>query len=593
MSERELSIKMKLIDEVTKSLNNIEGGLQKFANSARSVAKDLKQFGRDISQVGKTIAAVGASITGPMVLAFNSASKYSVDVKREINNLNAVMNTFQVTIGQALAPIMRQLNSILLNLLNAWNRLSSQQQQLIIQSVFMTGVFTTLIGVVGALIGKMMLFASSIASVASRLITLSVAHPYLTAILILISLITAAMWKWKGVTDIVLNTLELMFKNLLTTLEFIWQAFLKIQEGLAKIIALVVSLGSLLPKKLGGEFFQNMADKVWTFADECDRAFGESARRANKNLTDMDKILSGHQGEWAKGFDEMKEKVSGLFSGIEIPNLDDQIAALQDQLNTSAGSTLVQDYLTQQESALAQSRAMWQAWHDEKTAAALSAIQRENEFLTLALDSQQKAHQSMWTAVSKMRDTFSQGMTTLVMEMIQGTKSATEFFRSLGLQMVKILVDWMIQKTVNFALSKVMQSMEVAIAKVTGAAIAAAWAPAAAMVSLATMGSNSTAAIAGMTTTVATAQALAIPKAEYGATIRGSQYGSLVIAGENYKQENIVPLDKSQSGGKNVIVNVEIVHHNSVFLQEEAMHEFYQKAAREVSGIISDEIGRG
>jgi len=58
------------------------------------------------------------------------------------------------------------------------------------------------------------------------------------------------------------------------------------------------------------------------------------------------------------------------------------------------------------------------------------------------------------------------------------------------------------------------------------AAIAAAWAPAAAMVSLATMGANSEAAIAGMTAATLAATALAVPKMATGGIISGPGTGT-------------------------------------------------------------------
>ncbi len=596
MNEREMSITMKLIDEVSKTMNSIEGGLQRFANSATETGQKMKSFARELGTIGNTLTAVGAAITGPLLLAFNSAGKYSADVQRELNNLHTTANAFQVTLAQALVPVMNQLSNILANLLSMWNSLGPTQQALIIQTIFMIGVFIALSGVIVNCTRGMISYTASILKVTgatTAFISANLAAVAVWALIIIaVGTLIVLMWKFKAVSDAVLNTLELGVKA-------VYIGFLRLIEGVIMVV--------------NGLLF--VVEKMWQVFDKIYTFFNKGAKPAAAGIEDLRMKLNdfvtfaetdigrvekkmenifGGEGDWAAGFDDMKTKIGSLFSGLTNPVNPDFFAGLKGGLNAGAADTSVQDYITKQAESIAQSRAMWQAWNDEKLSGALAAMQRENEFLSLGLDAQQKAHQSMWTAVGQMRDAFAAGMSDLAMSMINGAIQAREFFNQLGQQMLKILIDWGIQKAINFALAQVMHAAEVAIATATGAAIAAAWAPAAAMVSLATLGANSGPAIAGMTSAAATAQMLAIPKAEEGATIRGSRFGSLVIAGENYKQENIQPLDRSGDSSRSRAVHVElhINYYNPVCLSEQGLDEHSQKVASKVSDILESDIGR-
>ena len=143
-TNRELEIIMKLKDEVTKRLQGIEGGLQKFANSAHQLGLNMRQVGREISQVGSTLTFMGAALTGPLALAFKSAEKYSLSVSNELKRLDNAFIALRVSIAEALLPVVHKLANVFGNLLNIWNSLTPATQQMIIQGVAITGIFLTL-----------------------------------------------------------------------------------------------------------------------------------------------------------------------------------------------------------------------------------------------------------------------------------------------------------------------------------------------------------------------------------------------------------------------------------------------------------------
>jgi len=236
---------------------------------------------------------------------------------------------------------------------------------------------------------------------------------------------------------------------------------------------------------------------------------------------------------------------------------------------------------------------LWSGYNTQKTADQLASNQVQTEKYNFLIDTQKKANTSLWNEAGKMRDAFSKGMSQLTFDTIKGNADVKKTFEDLGDQMLKILTDWAVQTTLNWALSKVFHAAEVATATTTGASVAAAWAPAAAMVSLASFGGNAGPAITGMTATTFAAHLLAVPKAEEGGIIRGSPGGTLLIAGEKNKDEAIIPLDRASDigmGKGDTYVSIEINY--PVITNNQIAHELVQRIADEVSYIINKESER-
>lgn len=100
----------------------------------------------------------------------------------------------------------------------------------------------------------------------------------------------------------------------------------------------------------------------------------------------------------------------------------------------------------------------------------------------------------------------------LAQGIVEGEKLGTVFeniAKTIATELLASLIQVGVQLAINKAFSASAQSAEMAQATVAGTAIASAYAPAAAMASLATLGSNSVAASAGISSTVALAQGLA------------------------------------------------------------------------------------
>ena len=197
---------------------------------------------------------------------------------------------------------------------------------------------------------------------------------------------------------------------------------------------------------------------------------------------------------------------------------------------------------------------LWQMYQNNKLAGFMAEQQRETDFFTFAIENQKMAQRSLWAIAGQMRDTFSSGVSTMFVDMIKGTHNSREAWANLGNEMLQILIDFMVQKTISAALGKVLLAGEVAASAAAGVAVAVAWANAAAMVSLATLGSNAAPASAGITATVGLAKALALPVLAEGGIVSRPTIAMIGEAGP----EAIIPLNKNINNRMNQYFHIEI-----------------------------------
>ena len=143
--------------------------------------------------------------------------------------------------------------------------------------------------------------------------------------------------------------------------------------------------------------------------------------------------------------------------------------------------------------------------------------------------------------------------TSAIMGMLNGTMSLSDAMRSLGQAVLGEVVKSFVQMGIEYVKSLVMgqtaQAAAAATAAATGGLVAASWAPAAAMVSLATLGANAAPASAALATTTGLASALSVAG--------GRQYGGPVAAGSMYRiNENGAPeIYKAANGQQYMLPN--------------------------------------
>lgn len=152
----------------------------------------------------------------------------------------------------------------------------------------------------------------------------------------------------------------------------------------------------------------------------------------------------------------------------------------------------------------------------------------------------QKRLDAQWQELSQMNigfgmltsavDAFGGNASNVITGLITGTMSAQDAMRSLGNTMLNSVVNALVQVGVealkNFIIGQTMGAASTAASVGMATTTAAAWAPAAALASLASFGANSAPAMAGIASTVGLAQGLALAGARYngGPVSAGSMY---------------------------------------------------------------------
>ncbi len=184
--------------------------------------------------------------------------------------------------------------------------------------------------------------------------------------------------------------------------------------------------------------------------------------------------------------------------------------------------------------------------------------------------SQQSLGYSMLTSAV---DAFSGNASNALTGLITGTMSAQDAMRSLGNTMLNSVVNALVQVGVealkNFIIGQTLGAASTAASVGMATTTAAAWAPAAALASLASFGANSAPAMAGIASTVGLAQGLALAGARYngGPVSAGSMYqvgerGKPEIYQASTGKQYMIPGDngkvisnKDMQGGSGVIIN--------------------------------------
>ncbi|EMK1717927.1 tape measure protein [Enterobacter hormaechei] len=259
---------------------------------------------------------------------------------------------------------------------------------------------------------------------------------------------------------------------------------------------------------------------------------------------------------------------------------------------------LLQQYQQQEQAILQQSYQKGKINYDQFVAAkaatdaqylALKTAQENqfNEQMTAAqwqLLSQQGLGYEMLTSAV---DAFSGNASNALTGLITGTMSAQDAMRSLGNTMLNSVVNALVQVGVealkNFIIGQTLGAAATAAGASQAAILATAWAPAAAMASLASFGANSVPAMTGIASTVGLAQGLALTGMRYnGGPVNA---GGLYQVGERGKPEiyqastgkqYMIPGDNGKvisnkdmqgGGGINVVLNVQNYNGSSIDAQ--------------------------
>lgn len=237
----------------------------------------------------------------------------------------------------------------------------------------------------------------------------------------------------------------------------------------------------------------------------------------------------------------------------------------------------------------------------ENALALKNAADRQYEQQRIAAQWEILSQQSLgYNMLTSAVDAFSGNASNAITGLLTGTMSAQEAMKSLGNTILNSVINSIVQVGVealkNYILGQTLGAASVATSVGLAATTASAWAPAAAMASLASFGANAGPAAAGISSTVGLASGLALAGARYnGGPVSA---GGLYQVGEKGKPEiyqastgkqYMIPGDngkvisnKDMNGGQ-VQVNIQFYDQTSG-----GQHSFQAQASQE-GGVVTVE----
>lgn len=188
---------------------------------------------------------------------------------------------------------------------------------------------------------------------------------------------------------------------------------------------------------------------------------------------------------------------------------------------------------------------------EEQGLALMNAANTEYEAQRTAAQWQLLSQQGLgYDMLTSAVDAFAGNASNAITGLLTGTMSVSDAMRSLGSTILNSVINSLVQVGVealkNFIIGQTMGDAATAASVGQAAVVASAWAPAAAMTSLATLGANSVPAAAAITSTVGLSSGLAL------AGMRKN--GGPVSAGSMYRVGEGGDPELLQSGGKNYMI---------------------------------------
>lgn len=197
-------------------------------------------------------------------------------------------------------------------------------------------------------------------------------------------------------------------------------------------------------------------------------------------------------------------------------------------------------------------------------------IAEQIDLLNFYKETFQKAHAGMAAFTVTVGNAIQTNLSNALTGIITGVKTAKDAFAELGRMMIQTIVDFMVQKLIAFTLEKTLLAGTVAATSAAAATLAGAWAPAAFLATVATLGAAaaqapaSLAAAGAATTSVLIGVGAALKAGITGGGVGGFAKGTPNVPEDMFtqvhKNEIIVPAsfaegirrgDLSLSGGAN------------------------------------------
>lgn len=209
-SEKVIEIILRLRDEVSKGIQQVQSSLHKFSNFVKELGTDMRKTGREISSIGSSMTMAGGALTAPLIAAYKEAGKYNAEISRQLNDTKNVFQRLSISIGEALLPVMRDITDQIARMVNWWESLDKTTREKVIQTIFNLGKNMIILGTSLVVVGKALSALGNLALLTSALAGMS---PVVAAVGAGFAALALAMWKCKTVADAVLNTIQWLVKH--------------------------------------------------------------------------------------------------------------------------------------------------------------------------------------------------------------------------------------------------------------------------------------------------------------------------------------------------------------------------------------------
>lgn len=457
------------------------------SESLENMGKSLQSVGREIGHVSTSLAFLGAGIVAPFALALNEASKSSINVSNEMMRLKSVTDELQNEIATAVLPVVHQFADNLKALLDAFNSLPEATRNAILQTTLFTGEIVLAVAAVGLLSKEILILIANITILSGKFLAWIAipANAWLVGITAGVIVLAGAFIYLKDVATSIINVFEQMFNLLLNGVNVVKIGMIGMGEVVVDALEGIVTAIGKIPGP------QQKMIQGW--GKGLDEARQQLEGLAKENLQDIlnqtlkiNQITETGKGSWSNAWNQMRDAALSHFAAVKKGTNDivvDTKNAEKELINLSN-----------------QNRDLFIANINKKY---LEEKKDLTESINLA-----KFYQANWMQAHAGVKAFAidaamavkTNLTTAISGIITGAMTAKEAFTQLGQAMIKMVVDYFVQKAISmaldFAFGKAALAASVATQIGAAAAITAAFAPAALAANIASFGGAAVAAAA-------------------------------------------------------------------------------------------------
>lgn len=304
------------------------------------------------------------------------------------------------------------------------------------------------------------------------------------------------------------KTIIYVVQLLSTSMRALWQVFRTVGEGISDIFEAITNVVGGLAQTVGSAVA--IVEEIWKgHWSNAETMADESLDRMTTNLSVWKEQFVNIGKDAAKGFGEAIQMLSNgptapIFGEHEGP---DGSIVVQKESEEQQITAIHQKYQSMRElldeAANEGHLSRFIALRDTESAYELQKLEERKQYIQAYADFYAEAHRGAFSYIAEASKTVYAGIGNAITGIVMGTKTAAEAFKDLGKQMIAMVVNFMAQRAVAFALEKIMaaaglamQKLAVTSATAAAAAMAAAWAPAATAAAIATFGAATAAGAA-------------------------------------------------------------------------------------------------